>query len=94
MRAAAPIFTEFMAEALAGTPSIPVRIPQGIQLVRINGDTGEASKPGDKRVIVEAFRAGDLIATPTARRTTRTEAPGGRKKGASSVAGSGTGGLY
>ncbi len=93
-RAAAPIFTDFMAEALAGTPSIPFRIPRGIQLVRINRDTGEPAKAGDKRVIVEAFRARDLVATPAPRRTTRTGAPAARKKGSSGVAGTGTGGLY
>jgi penicillin-binding protein 1A len=83
-----------MTEALAGTPSIPFRVPPGIQLVRINGDTGEPSKSGDKRVIVEAFRARDLVAAPKPRRTARPGAPAGRKKDATSVAVSGTGGLY
>ena len=39
--AAAPIFRDFMADALEGKPAMPFRIPQGIRLVRINEETGE-----------------------------------------------------
>ena len=53
-----PIFKDFMAEALKGTPDVPFRIPPGVNLVRVNHDTGQPAKPGDRVVILEAFRAG------------------------------------
>ena len=56
--AAAPIFRDFMDEALQGTPAIPFRIPSGIQLVRINAETGTLAGFGDEQVILEAFRPG------------------------------------
>ena len=56
--AAAPIFRDFMDEALQGTPAIPFRIPSGIQLVRINAETGTLARFGDEQVILEAFRPG------------------------------------
>ncbi|MCZ6885326.1 MAG: penicillin-binding protein 1A [Alphaproteobacteria bacterium] len=54
----APIFRDFMARALKGKPAIPFRIPPGIRLVRINAQTGLLARPGDKRVILEAFKPG------------------------------------
>ena len=57
-RVAAPIFKRFMAGALAGTPAIPFRIPPGIRLVRIDGDTGLLPGPGTRRVILEAYKPG------------------------------------
>ncbi len=86
---AAPIFTEFMGEALADKPAIPFRIPPDIRLVRVNSATGQPATPGDRRVILEAFKPGTI--------------PKGRQQvlsgvGASDPAGpaptSGTGGLY
>ena len=53
---AAPIFRDFMAGALKGKPATPFRVPQGIRLVRINEETGELAAPGDRNVIVEAFK--------------------------------------
>lgn len=55
---AAPVFRDFMAEALKDTPAMPFRIPAGIRLVRINAATGERAKPGDADVILEAFKPG------------------------------------
>lgn len=55
---AAPVFKEFMKEALKDTPPIPFRIPPGIKQVMINADTGARARPGDKRTIWEAFLAG------------------------------------
>ncbi len=55
---AAPIFRDFMAAALKDQPAIPFRIPAGIRLVRINGDTGRLAKPGDRKVVLEAFKPG------------------------------------
>ncbi len=55
---AAPIFRDFMKEALAESPATPFRIPPGIRLVRINAETGQLARAGDKRVILEAFKPG------------------------------------
>ena len=55
---AAPIFRDFMQSALMGKPSIPFRVPKGIRLVRVNPTTGKRTRPGDKYVILEAFKAG------------------------------------
>jgi penicillin-binding protein 1A len=56
----APVFRDFMAAALEGQPAIPFRIPSGIHLVRVDGDTGRVARKGDKRVILEAFKPGTV----------------------------------
>ncbi len=86
---AVPIFKDFMAAALAGKPDVPFRIPPGVRLVHINLATGLPAKPGDKNVILEAFRPG----------TVPTEAGpvlDGGEEGASGVVVplTGSGGLY
>ena len=55
---ASPIFRDFMAEALAGQPVIPFRIPPGIRLVRVDSRTGEPAGSGARGVILEAFKPG------------------------------------
>jgi penicillin-binding protein 1A len=55
---AAPIFGDFMQEALKDTPPMPFRVPPGVKNVRINAATGRAAQPGDKQIIWEAFVAG------------------------------------
>ena len=55
---AAPIFTDFMAEALEDEPAVPFRIPPGVRLVEIDARTGELPGPGTDVVIREAFRPG------------------------------------
>ncbi len=55
---AAPMFRDFMEAALEGKPGIPFRVPPGIRLVRVNATTGLPAAPGDKRVILEAFKPG------------------------------------
>ncbi|MEQ9520445.1 MAG: penicillin-binding transpeptidase domain-containing protein, partial [Parvibaculum sp.] len=55
---AAPIFRDFMAAALAGSPPVPFRIPSGINLVRVNSKTGLVAGANDSDVILEAFREG------------------------------------
>ena len=55
---AAPVFRDFMAEALKDRPATPFRIPPNIRLVRINLDSGQVARSGDKRVILEAFQPG------------------------------------
>ncbi len=55
---AAPIFRDFMAAALGGTPAVPFRIPPGINLVRVNAKTGLRALPGETGIILEAFKQG------------------------------------
>ncbi|MFN3233361.1 MAG: penicillin-binding protein 1A [Alphaproteobacteria bacterium] len=54
----APIFRDFMAEALADQPATPFRIPSGIRLVRVNAKTGLPARPGERNTILEAFQPG------------------------------------
>jgi penicillin-binding protein 1A len=92
--AAAPIFRDFMTDALNGKPATPFRIPQGIRLVRVNEETGAPAAPGDQNVIVEAFKPGTEPAmTGAGVSTSDVAAP---ERGAVSRPGpaSGTGGLY
>ncbi len=55
---AAPIFIDFMADALKKHPSKPFPVPDGVQLMPVNIDTGEPGEEGYPGVILEAFRAG------------------------------------
>lgn len=57
---AAPIFRDFMAEALKNSPEIPFRIPPGIRMVRVNASSGLPALPGEKNVIWEAFKNGTI----------------------------------
>ncbi len=59
-RVAAPVFKDFMKDALADIPSIPFRVPPGVRLVRINSQTGLLARTGDKDVILEAFKPGTV----------------------------------
>ena len=63
---ASPIFRDFMAEALDNAPSKPFRIPAGLRLVRINTETGLPARPGDRGVILEAFKPGTVPERRTA----------------------------
>ena len=58
-KVAAPIFADFMVEALKDEPGIPFRVPSGIRLVRVNPETGRPASTG--RVILEAFKTDDII---------------------------------
>jgi penicillin-binding protein 1A len=55
-RIAAPIFRDFMREALRGTPPTPFRIPAGARLVRIDYQTGALPNAATTQTILEAFR--------------------------------------
>jgi len=57
---AAPVFKTFMREALADQPIIPFRTPPEIRLVRINAETGQLARAGDRRVFLEAFKPGTV----------------------------------
>ncbi len=53
---AAPIFREFMEQALRNQPATPFRIPAGVRLVRIDAMTGLLPGPSTTVSILEAFR--------------------------------------
>ena len=55
-RAALPIWMEYMRVALEGHPEITQQQPEGLVTLRINPETGEAARPGDKTAIFETFR--------------------------------------
>ena len=55
---AVPIFKAIMEKALEGKPPVPFRIPPDIRLVRVDADTGLPAGPGDRHVILEAFKPG------------------------------------
>jgi penicillin-binding protein 1A len=55
---AAPIFTEFMEQALADKPPIPFRVPPGLNFIPIDRRTGLRAEAGDQGVILEAFKPG------------------------------------
>jgi penicillin-binding protein 1A len=86
---AIPIFKDFMAEALEGKPAIPFRIPPGIRLVRVNSKTGQLAAPGERAVILEAFKPGTV---PVAGRVQVLE--GVTANPESGIPSTGTGGLY
>ncbi|CUW41206.1 Penicillin-binding protein 1A [Magnetospirillum sp. XM-1] len=58
---AAPIFRDFMMEALKDKPPTPFRVPPGVRLVRVNASTGKPAMPGDAKAIYEAFKGSDRM---------------------------------
>ena len=55
---AAPVFKEFMAEALKDKPIVDFRVPDGMKLIAINRKTGMRASEGEAGVIMEAFKPG------------------------------------
>jgi penicillin-binding protein 1A len=53
---AAPIFGDFMREALGAAPAAPFRAPPGINFARVNLKTGLRASSDDKEAILEAFK--------------------------------------
>jgi|CXWL01.1.fsa_nt_gi penicillin-binding protein 1A len=56
-RVAAPVFRDFMREALRDVAPTPFRIPAGVRLVRIDYQTGQLPEAGVEGML-EAFRPG------------------------------------
>jgi penicillin-binding protein 1A len=54
---AAPIFGEFVKDALTNTPPEPFRVPPGIKFVRVDLKTGLRAAADDTNTIMEAFQA-------------------------------------
>src|SRR5215472_8810361 len=100
---AAPIFRDFMKDALADAPPTPFRVAPGIEEVPVDWKSGTPVPPGTPGAIMEAFKAG------TAPGEANAPAPGVDDVGAAPSAGTasvsqsntppasvgeGTGGLY
>ncbi len=54
----APIFKEFMAEAMVGVKPVEFKVPEGMKLIAINRKTGMQATPGAAGTILEAFKPG------------------------------------
>lgn len=93
---AAPIFTGFMKEALAGKPPVEFRVPAGLQLIPIDKRTGLRVAAGSPGAILEAFKPG--MAPPDSYSVIGFQDEMGIPRTVSPEAGqavlSGTGGLY
>jgi penicillin-binding protein 1B len=57
-QAALPIWTDFMRRALAGRSSVSFAVPEGVNFVGIDRETGKLGGPGCPNVVTEAFVAG------------------------------------
>jgi len=57
-KAALPIWTQFMKNALAGRASVPFEAPVGITFVEIDAETGKLAGRQCPKVITEAFLSG------------------------------------
>jgi penicillin-binding protein 1A len=55
---AAPIFAEFMGNAMKDRPIIDFRVPPGVRLVRVDPATGQYASAGERNYIWEAFKPG------------------------------------
>jgi penicillin-binding protein 1A len=55
-RIAAPVFRDFMREALRDTPATPFRIPAGVRLVRVDYTSGLLPTAESTQTILEAYR--------------------------------------
>jgi len=86
---AAPIFADFMGEALKDTPAVPFRTPPGVRMVRVDASTGRPTGSGNPRVIFEAFKPGTAPPGPG-----EGGGAGVRARSAAPTPDIGTGGLY
>jgi penicillin-binding protein 1A len=58
---AAPIFRDFMMEALKDKPPTPFRVPSGIRMMRVDLVSGKPASPSDPKAIWEAFKTNDRL---------------------------------
>jgi penicillin-binding protein 1A len=92
---AAPIFRDFMKEALKDAPPTPFRVAPGIEEVPIDWKSGNPVAAGTPGAILEAFKAGTA---PGEANAPAPDEPGTASNSATatppSSVGEGTGGLY
>jgi penicillin-binding protein 1A len=103
----APIFRDFMKDALADQPPTPFRVAPGIEEVLVNAISGEPVPAGSPGAIMEAFKAGTApgeanapiggvigAADGVASAGATAGATPAARSGTSGDVGEGTGGLY
>lgn len=61
-KAALPIWVDYMRVALRDVPDVPLALPDGIALARINPDTGLLTRLDNPSGIMEVFESGSLPA--------------------------------
>ncbi len=59
-RAAAPVWLDFMRQAVAGTPPSDFTVPEGIEFARVDAATGRLAGPGSDRSFTAAFLRGTV----------------------------------
>jgi penicillin-binding protein 1A len=100
---AAPIFRDFMKDALKDAPPTPFRIAPGIEEVPVDWKSGNPVPAGTPGAIMEAFKAGtapgeanapDAAATDVGTAPATGTATAGAPGTAPAAVGEGTGGLY
>jgi penicillin-binding protein 1A len=93
---AAPIFRDFMKDALADQPAIPFRVPPGMTMVAVDRLSGTPTAAGSPGAIMEAFKTGtepgsgaylDQASVQAEQKPTTATGPG-------NTVDEGTGGLY
>ena len=55
---AAPVFIDFMKDAMKGKPPVDFQVPEGMEIVAVNRKTGMRSSGSGADVIMEAFKPG------------------------------------
>ncbi|SON56439.1 Penicillin-binding protein 1A [Hartmannibacter diazotrophicus] len=95
---AAPVFLDFMQQALAGQPPVEFKVPEGLTLIPIDRKTGLRASGSGPGVILEAFKPGtepsdqmDIIGDYDG---AYSGVPGAVNSEAERAAITGTGGLY
>jgi penicillin-binding protein 1A len=95
---AAPIFRDFMKEALKDAPPTPFRVAPGIEEVTVDWKSGSPVPPGTPGAITEAFKAGTAPGEANAPTATADDGATGTASATPgappSTVGEGTGGLY
>lgn len=75
-RAALPMWTSFMAEALRGVPQRSWAQPEGLVSARIDPETGNFTHSSNPRAIFELFRSEDVLEAPATGPGSTTESAG------------------
>ena len=60
-RTAMPIFKNFVKNSVRKDSARPFKVPQGIKMLVVNSNTGERASYSDESIIIEAFKAKDLV---------------------------------
>jgi len=93
----APIFRDFMKEALKDAPPTPFRVAPGIEEIPVDWKSGNPVPPGTPGAVMEAFKAGTAPGeanAPSQDESASGTASNNAGSAPPSSVGEGTGGLY